>query len=497
MLCGDPRARHNAQTSYELLRAYLSNIFLETNESRMTLFPLDPAPDRNAKLFVWGMWLAMLIADLLILANHGRNIPEAEDWHLVPPLTGWESNLGDWLWAQNNEHRIPLPRLILLTALNLTKGDFRSGAVLNIFTLAFVAAAGILVARHLRGKRTSYADAFFPLALLNIGNWPWLVWSWMFTFILPTTLIFTLLFVFVVQPTLTAPAPAAIAAISLILLPLCGANGLIFLPFIAIWLVYRGLVNWRTSKSTDNQQWVSAVLIGSAIVASSLAGIYFIGYQQPAWNPPSPGIGATLLTAGKFLAYSLGAVAAESWKLFTLIAAAIIIPTLLVILASKRQEHFDKQRSIAILLFFGTLLIFAIAIGYGRAGSIPQWGFPIRYVILAAPLLYLVFFVWELYGSRKWQKLFQVGLFVLMSLLLPFNSRAGFKYFGNWYDGAMDAVERDIEAGMCISELSKRHRKNLVHWFTEGDLEKYMQMLYDYRVGPFAHIKQRSCGDHP
>ncbi len=447
----------------------------------------NSTPDQKAKVFVWGVWLAMLIADLLFLVSHVRNIPEAEDWYMVPPLTGREPNLGAWLWAQNNEHRFPLPRLILLTALNLTKGDFRSGAVLNVLTLALVAAVGILVARHLRGERTSYADAFFPVTLLNVGLWPNLFWGWLFTFVLPTALVFTLLFVFVIQPTLTTPIAAAIAGVSLISLPLCGAIGLLFVPFTASWFIYRGLVNWYASSAIENRRRMS-IPIGSAIITLCLTGIYFIGYQRPAWVPPNPGVMATLQTAGKFLAYSFGAVAANSWNLFVLIAFGVLVPTLgTLILATIRLHSFEKQRALAILLFCGSLLMFALAIGYGRAGS-PE-GFPIRYVILATPVLCTVFFVWELYGSKKWLKVFQVGLFVGMLLLVPFNSRAGFFYFGNWYDGAMDAVERDIDAGMSISELSKRHRNDLVHWFTEPELEKYMKMLYEYRVGPFARIK--------
>ncbi len=41
-----------------------------------------------------------------------RNIGIEEDWKMVPPWLGEEPDLLAWLWSQNNEHRLPLQRLI-------------------------------------------------------------------------------------------------------------------------------------------------------------------------------------------------------------------------------------------------------------------------------------------------------------------------------------------------------------------------------------------------
>jgi hypothetical protein len=445
----------------------------------------------------------MLIAALICLVSYGRNIPLAEDWLMVPPLTAsggwlWELsnepglNLGGWLWEQNNEHRNPLTRLILLTALKFTKGDFRSGMILNVLTLALIAVVAMLVARHLRSGKTSYTDAFFPIALLNIGNWPNLFWGWQFTQVLPTAFTYILLFIFVIQPTLATPLAAAIAGVILVLLPLCGASGLFFVPFIASWFIYRGLVNWCVKDSKDKQRWAGIISISSAVIALVLIGIYFIGYKRSNFYVPSPGLETTLKTAAKFLAYSFGAVAGYSWDVFVLIAFGILIPTFgLVILAVLRHQGFERQRALAILLFCSVLGIFALSMGYARAGVIPSQGFPIRYVIFAVPLLCTAFFIWEIYGPRKWQKIVHWGLFLGMSLLLPFNTLAGFQAFGNWYDNGMNSVLRDINAGMSICEISKRNREFLIHWSTDDELKKHIKMLYEDRVSLFAAIQQK------
>ncbi|MBK5186778.1 MAG: sugar transferase [Gemmatimonadaceae bacterium] len=140
----------------------------------------------------------MTLIALACIARYGRNIPLAEDWLMVPPMTGHEPRLASWLWAQNNEHRLPLPRLILLGVLMATH-DFRAGMVLNVLSLAALAAAMMLAARHLRGGVTRASDAFFPLALLHLGDWENLVWGWQFQFVCSAVLICALMLAIVRQ----------------------------------------------------------------------------------------------------------------------------------------------------------------------------------------------------------------------------------------------------------------------------------------------------------
>ena len=149
---------------------------------------------RLAPAFVWGVWTLMTLIALACIARYGRNIPLAEDWLMVPPMTGHELHLASWLWAQNNEHRLPLPRLILLAVLSTTH-DFRAGMVLNVLSLAALAAAMIVTARWLRGGVTRASDAFFPLALLHLGDWENLVWAWQFQFVSSAVLICALMLV--------------------------------------------------------------------------------------------------------------------------------------------------------------------------------------------------------------------------------------------------------------------------------------------------------------
>ena len=438
----------------------------------------------GARVFVWSVWLVMLLVALACIVKYGRNIPLAEDWNLVAPLTGNEPDLLGWLWAQNNEHRVPFPRLVLLGLLKMT-GDFRVGMFFNALALGMLAAVAILVARHLRGG-TDYADAFFPILLLHIGNWENLVWSWQLSFVLPIVLVCLVFLVMITRPILATPGAAIFTGVSLMLLPLCGAIGLIFIPFLAPWLIYCGV---RNRRSPDGR-----FLIACAAIALCLVGLYFVGYNRPDWNPPSPGIGATLKTAAKFVAFGFGPVAAKSWALFVMLTFGILVPSgAVAVLGTIRHRGWERHRALGVLLFCSILAVFALAIGHGRAGLVPTVGLPMRYVLLAAIAFFTAFFVWELYGHPRWKTTVQRGLLLMMCLLLPLNTLAGFGW-RDWYVQGMKAVEQDLLAGTPRSILAEQHRDFLVHWWDENKLAEHMQMLHDAEIGLFVQIQGRSVG---
>ncbi len=129
--------------------------------------------------------------------------------------------------------------------------------------------------------------------------------------------------------------------------------------------------------------------------------------------------------------------------------------------------------------------------GWGRSGLVPMVGMPMRYVLLSVPALFTAFFMWELYGSRRFRTVVHRGLLLGMCLLIPFNTMAGFQW-RDWYLGGMNGVEQDLLAGTPRSLLAKRHREFLIHWWDEAKLTAHMQMLHDAGSGPFAKMREDS-----
>lgn len=296
-----------------------------------------------APALVWGLWGGLLLINLVAVGIFGHNIPLAEGWTMVAPLTGNEPDFWQWLWSQNNEHRLPVPRLIFLGLLKLSNGDFRVGMVYNVLVLAGMAAASMLVIRRIRHGKTHLADGVFPLALMHWGHWPNLFWSWQLSFVTPIALIYASFLTLLQIPTLSTVWAALVMGVSALLLPLCGGIGLIFMPFFTIWLTYCGYWNWQNRQSR-----LGLLLWGFTLGAIAISGLYFVGYEKPYWNPPSPGIGATLATAAKFVALGLGPVASKSWPVFVLITFGFLATAIAVLLPACWKAK-DSAKSYGLL----------------------------------------------------------------------------------------------------------------------------------------------------
>jgi hypothetical protein len=109
---------------------------------------------RLTALAVYGAWTLATIAALGFVARFGIDICCGDDFDIARALGGefsWQ-----WLWSLHHEHRLLLPRLVLLALAWLT-GDFRAGMVVSVLLLSATALAGIVVSSRLRG-RTALTD---------------------------------------------------------------------------------------------------------------------------------------------------------------------------------------------------------------------------------------------------------------------------------------------------------------------------------------------------
>ena len=444
---------------------------------------------RASAVFVWLVWAATLASILVAIARDGRNIPFEEDWLMVAPMLGQEPDVPRWLWSQNSEHRLPLPRLVNLVLLRAT-GDFRSTMVFNVLALALAAAGMILAARSLRGGVNSPADAFFPLLLLHLGNWDNLVWGWQIQFVLPTVLACALLLIVVMDPRQQSRGVNLAGALALMCLPLSGANGLVLAPALAGWFAYTAWARSRQDGSDRLSRWLPA---GAAFVTAVLCVVYFVGYESSPWNEPSPGLRAALETTGKFVALAVGPVAASSWLVFGGIVTFILLGCLVALFAARQRWSDEHIRLAGLLAFFAGFAVLAVAVGWGRAGRAAATGrMPPRYVLLAAPVLCAAYFTLLLLGKERMRSTGPAALALIMAVLLPFNTHVGLQR-RKWFETGMVAFERDLAAGALPGALARRHHGFLLHW-DEPLMVASMRMLRDSGIGPFIHLSQEPDG---
>ena len=434
--------------------------------------------DRVPALVVWGVTVGLAVVGVVHVLAYARNIPMSEDWHLVRPLSGAEPSLWEWVWSQNNEHRLPVARLIYLGLVEVT-GDFRSGAVFDTLLMAAVAAGLVLLARRLRG-RTSLVDAAFPLLLLHPGHWENLFWSWQMQFVVVAAMALVLLVALAGAEDPPTPRATWVAAAMLVLLPLGGGTALPLLPFAIAAVLARTLV-------PDATRPARRAAVGASVLAVVETGLYFVAWEPATWYPDNPGPPETIVTAGKLLTLGWGPAATGRHAVFALLTAAVLGPAVVVLLRAVRRPAPERRPALAIGLLLAGIVATAGAVAYGRAALVPTEGLADRYVIITVPALVTAWLAVQRFGPTGVRRAVQ-GLVVLAALvLLPLNWRQGYEW-RDWYVGEMEAVEREIDRGTTAEELARGHGEFLMHW-DEDELVARIELLRQEGIGPIGGVR--------
>ncbi len=412
-------------------------------------------------LFVWATCAAMLIASLAFVARYGSNVPSWDDWDMVPALTGEQPITAGWLWSQHNEHRVPLPRLLLLGLNGLTGVDFRAGMFFEVCALGALACIAILAARRISGG-TRYTDAFFPLILLQWGQAPNMLWSWQVQFVLSTVLAGAVLLIIVRKD--ASITSTAVAGLCVVLLPLSGANGVALAPALALWLIL-------CAVRGPGSRIVVGTLAGAAIL---LVGAYLIGYERVPYHPTSSSLKHTVKTAIQFLAIGMGPAAREVWPYSGGLAMLFVLAAALVLVRTGRSS-----RLMGLLLFLIAMGSLALGLGLGRDGFEP------RYVTLAIPVWCGVYVAFALHSSRL-MTAGRILLFVLVALAWWPNTQFGLAY-ARQLRSHLGAFERDVAAGVPGFRLIQRYDEYLhPHHDVPTD---YLPMLRRAGVPPYRSLR--------
>jgi hypothetical protein len=418
-------------------------------------------------------------------ATYGCNVPFGEEWEVMGPvLAGKQPVTLHWLWSQSNEHRVPVPKLVLLGLLKLTNCDFRAGMFFNVLALGAMSVVVIRVARRLRGS-TSLCDAFFPLVFLHWGHFENLLWSWQVQFLCSTVLSCLLLTTIVARGRQLTAKSSVMAGVCLLLLPLCGANGLALLPPLAMWLAYEGIVTRRTQPHAGLP---SGAMLAFALASLSIGALYLLDYEPVAGHSLSADVGASLLAGLNVFGMALGASFRDYWVLRSLLLACLILPSVAILLRNWRQKD-ERPRIVGLLLFPTSLLCLAAAIGWGRSALGFEAAFAARYVTLMAPALCWVYFVWEIYGSPRIRRPVQGLLFLLALAMFFFNVREG-QQFGFYRREAMTLFTNDLREGIPPFVLAEHYSGHPYHLYPkESGFAESMRMLHEAGIGLFRELR--------
>jgi hypothetical protein len=417
--------------------------------------------DGSARVFVWAVWVAAFLSALVLVVGSGRDVPFHEDFTMAPAMTGHQGNFLGWLWSQNNEHRVPVPRLVYLGLLKLWP-DFRVGMVFNVVLLAAIAAAFLFFLHRVRGH-SRWTDAFFPIVFLNLGNWENMGWGWQLEFVVATALACALLMGIASRGEFTTRRALVVGG-CLVGIPLTGATALPFAPLLSLALIPRIKSAARHART---------VLVVSITLTLVVTAVYFVGLQSGAGTGVRPG--AALETAFKFLALGLGPGTGAWWFASVLAVAGLLAGAGLVLYRARRRGAW------LLLVFFLAGLILAGEIGRSRAQGIPYFGLPDRYALIAAPLLCCAYLAYERYGGKTGRRLGPRLLFGAAVAVLPLNIVFGLQY-RDWYQGLADPFIAALKAGKPVGQLA--------NYLAIGPPDWYASMIYLHQanVGLFRQL---------
>jgi hypothetical protein len=131
---------------------------------------------------------AFLLADIYFFAV---NVPFMDDWQFVPLLEkAKEGTLSFYdLWAPHDEHRLLLPRILIIASMFASGGDYRVQCFITFSVVALISLCLLWLMVRLDGSRSSvlWAWVLANIALfspIQYHNW---LWPMQFAYFLPYT----------------------------------------------------------------------------------------------------------------------------------------------------------------------------------------------------------------------------------------------------------------------------------------------------------------------
>ncbi len=431
---------------------------------------------------MWGVWALLVLVAVAYVATYATRIPILDDLEVLrlwlpTPERSWAG-----FWAQHNEHRIPIPRLVQVGLLGLT-GDYRSGMYFTVAVYAALSGAMILAARRLRG-RTTWTDAFFPLVWISIGNSDNLLMGFQLSLALPTAFVCVVLLCALGARSGLSTSAAWTVAAMLVALPLCGGPGLTQVPPLLSGAGLLGvLVLARRVAAPRAAGWV--LLCGAALTVAVVA-LYLTGFVHSPNSSRTTDPSRVAPAAARVASLALGRSGEAWWPWSFVLVGAVVAGAAALLLARLRREPAERLRAAGILCVLAASACLSVGIGYGRGGTDAASGFAVRYIGLSAPILCAAYFAFELYARPIASEVVRGGLVLVLSVGAIVNDVPLGRQWGEERRALALGMRAAILDGRSSEEVCARYGRPA--YGNAGGFLYLTGLMADHRVPPFDEV---------
>ncbi len=334
----------------------------------------------KASLILLGLLPALfLLADIRAFAV---NVPFMDDWQFVPLLEKASNGTLTFqdLWAPHDEHRLLLPRIIIIASMFATGGDYRVQSYITFTVVAIISGCLLWLMVRVNGSRMSvlWAWVLANIALfspIQFHNW---LWPMQFAYFLPYT------FLALCLCTLYARIPALPKFLLAATFALAGnysfVQGNLIWPAVLPVILFAPEVLAKSARRNFALGWI---LVGAIAVT-----LYFWGLQHnsaiPDYAYGHEGVPPTMSTLhllrehpiqtlsrmGRFVLGMFGNSVGRGFPVADELIFTYICGTIVLILAGiglavawKRGLFLNKALAWACLLFFAFLTAAFVCVG--------------------------------------------------------------------------------------------------------------------------------------
>ena len=420
---------------------------------------------RLTRVVLLGTWAVFTLVALSFVGVFGSNAPYADEWEFVPALLGKEPPL-PWLWQQHNEHRMPLPRAIVLAYFKLMH-DFRAGMVLQVLMMSGLALWLVRLADTLRGA-PHWADAFFPVSLLHVGHWENFLMGYQVCFALVCVLATAVGVVALRTTRENAARSGVVAGVLAWLLCLSNGSGIVVALPVCAWVAYLAVISRRYA------------LIALAVAPLFYLAAYFSGYHKPEHHaePGTGGIEGIVRVTGQTLAMAFGIGLSAVWPIVWCSMVTVGIWTLRILRGA------DRPAAVGLVAVGGGGTGVAVAGGVGRGGMGEHMGIWSRYSFLSWPLLGLMYLAWIRWGTVWGRRWVPMALCAASALAFAGNMITGMAV-GMQVESTLSRVQLESSGGVPPEDIVRLF-KDTTQANQEERAVKAIPMLREAKVGGFA-----------